>query len=87
VLLIMLRPRILASDAEATRYTREVAREARRVSDNIAPRNDGTYPRVPDQRLPFDGANLNQPFEVGASDAMVIERLMPALPKRLQFDR
>ena len=85
VLLIMLRPRILNTPAEATRHTRAIAREARRVSEQIAPKDDGVYPRVPDGRLPFDGANLNQPFEAGRADALVIERLMPPLPKRLQF--
>ena len=87
VLLIMLRPRILDSAEEATRYTRKIAREARLVTERIAPRDDGRYPTIPEGRLPFDGADLNQPFEAGASDNMVIERLMPALPKRLEFSR
>lgn len=87
VLLIMMRPRIINSDHEAARYTRQIAREARAVTERIAPRDDGTFPRIPDGRLPFDGADLNQPFEASTSDALVIERLMPALPKRLEFAR
>lgn len=57
------------------------------MTERIAPRDDGRYPTIPEGRLPFDGADLNQPFEAGASDNMVIERLMPALPKRLEFSR
>ncbi|MGH1424200.1 MAG: type II secretion system secretin GspD [Pseudooceanicola sp.] len=85
VLLIMLRPRILRTDAEVAGVTRAVAREARKVSQRIAPRDDGVFPKIPESRLPFDGANLDQPFEAGGMDPLVIERLMPALPKRLEF--
>ncbi|MBY5974335.1 type II secretion system secretin GspD [Ferrimonas balearica] len=85
VLLIMLRPRIINNDAEANRYTLQISREARRMSEKIAPQDDGTFPRLPESRLPFDGADLNQPFEASASDNAVIEQLMPPLPKRLEF--
>ena len=63
ILLVMLRPRILSSDEEARELTRRLAREAKRAAEYIAPADDGTYPRVPDSSFPFDGADLNQPFD------------------------
>lgn len=85
ILLAMLRPRILNSDAEARRLTRKLAREAKRASEAIQPIDDGRYPRVPDASFPFDGANLNQPFDAGFIDDIATSRRFPALPSRLQF--
>lgn len=85
VLLILLRPRILQNAAEAEHFTREITSQARAISEEIAPADDGSFPRVGEMRLPFDGADLDQPFEAGAVDPMVIEHLMPALPSRLRF--
>ncbi|SFO01596.1 general secretion pathway protein D [Roseovarius lutimaris] len=85
VLLVMMRPRILSTDAEARELTRRLAREAKRASAAIAPPDDGTYPQVPDSSFPFDGANLNQPFDAGYIDKGAQSRRFPPLPSRLQF--
>lgn len=85
ILLIMMRPRILSSDSEARELTRRLAREAKRASAAIAPPDDGTYPQVPDSSFPFDGANLNQPFDAGFIDKGAQNRRFPPLPSRLQF--
>ncbi len=85
VLLVMLRPRIISNDAEAERISREVAREARKVSRAIEPLNSQQYPRTPDQSLPFDGADLNQPFDAGFVDDIARRKKYPPLPSRLQF--
>lgn len=85
ILLVMLRPRILDTDADAERATREVAREARRASEAIRPPDDGRFPRVPGSGFPFDGANLNQPFDASFIDPMAQERQFPPLPSRLEF--
>ena len=85
ILLVMMRPRILSSDAEARELTRRLAREAKRASAAIAPPDDGTYPQVPDSTFPFDGANLNQPFDAGFIDKGAQNRRFPPLPSRLQF--
>jgi general secretion pathway protein D len=85
VLLVMLRPRIIRSEKDATVLTKEVARDTRRASRLIEPADDGRYPRVPDSSFPFDGADLNQPFDAGFVDGMARERLYPPLPTRLRF--
>ena len=85
ILLAMLRPTILDSDAEARALTRRLAREAKRASQAIEPLDDGQYPRVPDQSFPFDGANLNQPFDAGFIDPIARSRRFPPLPSRLKF--
>ncbi|MCP5074284.1 MAG: type II secretion system secretin GspD [Rhodobacteraceae bacterium] len=86
VLLVMLRPRVIRSDAAAKRITREVARETKRAAASIQPADDGRYPRTPQGNFPFDGANLNQPFDAGFVDGAVLERNYPPLPSRLQFN-
>ena len=85
ILLVMLRPTILDTDAKARALTRRLAREARRASKAIEPLDDGQYPRVPDQSFPFDGANLNQPFDAGFIDDTARNRRFPPLPSRLRF--
>lgn len=85
ILLVMLRPRILGDDTDAERATRELAREARRVSAAIAPRDDGRFPRLGRSRFPFDGANLDQPFDAGMIDDMARERQFPPLPAPIEF--
>ncbi len=86
VLLLMLRPRIIRNDGDANRLTREVARDARRASRAIEPRNDGQFPNYPDTGFPFDGANLNQPFDAGFIDSYARSRIFPPLPSRLEFN-
>lgn len=85
VLLIMLRPQVVRTDAEARRLTRELAREAEAASLAIAPANDGQFPATNRVGLPFDGANLNQPFDAGFVDDVAQQRDYPPLPTRLQF--
>jgi general secretion pathway protein D len=85
ILLVMLRPRILSSDDEARELTKRLAREAKRAADYIAPADDGTYPRVPDSSFPFDGANLNQPFDADFIDSAAQTRRFPPLPSALTF--
>ncbi|MBV1863459.1 MAG: type II secretion system secretin GspD [Rhodobacteraceae bacterium] len=85
VLLVMLRPRVIRSDVDARRITREVARETRRASLKIQPVNDGQYPATPSGSFPFDGADLNQPFDAGFVDGVAQSRNFPPLPSRLKF--
>lgn len=84
VLLVMLRPRVVNSERDATRITREIARESADLSRQISPRaNNGTFPEVRRTGLPFDGVDLNQPFDETYVDQAVRERLFPPLPPRL----
>lgn len=85
VLLILLRPQVVATEAEAKRISREIAREARAASLAIAPLDDGQYPRTSQGALPFDGADLNQPFDAGFVDDLAQRRNFPPLPSRLRF--
>jgi general secretion pathway protein D len=87
VLLVMLRPRVVRDDREATRLTRELARESERLAREAAPRNDALFPQVRRTGLPFDGVDLNQPFDTTYVDRAVRERLFPALPPRLPIDQ
>ena len=86
VLLILLRPQVVSSDAEAQRLTRKLAREAKAASLAIAPLNDQQYPQTNVVGLPFDGADLNQPFDAGFVDDVAQQRNLPPLPSRLRFD-
>ncbi len=87
VLLIMMRPRVVRTDREAEALSRELAREGESLSRQIAPRNDaGLYPQVRRTGLPFDGVDLNQPFDETYVDRAVRDRLFPPLPPRLQVD-
>ncbi|MCA0203884.1 MAG: type II secretion system protein GspD [Proteobacteria bacterium] len=84
VLLVMLRPRVVGSEHDATRLTREIARQSETLSRQIAPRNnDSLYPQVRRTGFPFDGVDLNQPFDETYVDQAVRERLFPPLPPRL----
>lgn len=85
VLLVMLRPRVVSNEHEATRITREIARQSETLSRQIAPRSSDTlYPQVRRTGFPFDGVDLNQPFDQTYVDQAVRERLFPPLPPRLQ---
>lgn len=86
VLLIMLRPRVVSNDREAARITREIARQTESLSRQISPRNDTLYPQVRRTGFPFDGVDLNQPFDETYVDRAVRDRLFPALPPRLMVD-
>lgn len=86
VLLVMLRPRVIRNDHEATRYTTEHARQTEQLARVVNPRDDGLYPRVTRTGLPFDGVDLNQPFDSTYVDKAVRDRMFPALPPRLVFD-
>ncbi|MEM8848445.1 MAG: type II secretion system secretin GspD [Pseudomonadota bacterium] len=86
VLLIMLRPRVVNSEREARHLTRALAREAKAASLAITPESDQTYPRTRQVGLPFDGADLNQPFDAGFVDEVAQRRNFPPLPSRLRFD-
>ncbi len=85
VLIMLLRPRIVNSNADARRLTLEVARHAKRASVAIEAIPDGQYPAVPRGNFPFDGADLNQPFDAGFVDGMARSRNYPPLPSRLRF--
>lgn len=85
VLLVMLRPRIITNDQQAAALSREAANDARRASNLIQPVDDGRYPSVPDGRLPFDGADLDQLFDALFVDPAARERLFPPLPSPLRF--
>ena len=86
VLLMLIRPRIVRNDAEATRLSREVARDAKRATRVIQPRADDRFPNLPIQTFPYDGANLNQPFDAGFIDSYARSKTFPPLPSRLQFN-
>lgn len=79
VLLVMLRPRVVSSDKEARALTRELAREARKASLEIQPLD------APVAAFPFDGADLNQPFDAGFIDDGATRLNLPPLPSRLRF--
>jgi general secretion pathway protein D len=79
VLLVMLRPRVVSSDKEARALTRELAREARKASLEIQPLD------APTAAFPFDGADLNQPFDAGFIDDGATRLNLPPLPSRLRF--
>ena len=86
VLLMLIRPRIVRNDAEATRLSREVARDAKRATRVIQPTADDRFPNLPIQSFPFDGANLDQPFDAGFIDSYARSKTFPPLPSRLQFN-
>ena len=85
VLLVMLRPQVVATEKEARHITKTIAREAKVASLAIAPVDDGKYPRTPQAGLPFDGADLDQPFDAGFVDDAAQRRNFPPLPSRLRF--
>ena len=85
VLLLLLRPRILSNDSDANRLTREIARDAKRATLAIQPDPDGQYPSLPISSFPFDGANLDQPFDAGFIDSYARSKTFPPLPSRLEF--
>ncbi|MEO9496865.1 MAG: secretin N-terminal domain-containing protein [Vibrio splendidus] len=86
VLLVMLRPRVVKTDAEAKRLTTLAAREAKAASLALRTADEEQYPRTPRGTLPFDGVDLNQPFDAGFVDAFAQTRNYPPLPSRLRFD-
>ncbi|MDB2407457.1 type II secretion system secretin GspD [Jannaschia sp.] len=77
VLLIMLRPRVVESEREGAHLTRLIAREAKAASLAIAPDTDNIRPRTAQVGLPFDGADLNQPFDAGFVDDAAQSRNYP----------
>lgn len=87
VLLVMLRPRVISNDAEARRVSQAVADQSREASLAIQPMDSGQYPQTPGGAFPFDGADLNQPFDAGFVDNVAQSRNLPPLPTRLQFNR
>ncbi|RFP86724.1 type II secretion system protein GspD [Rhodobacteraceae bacterium 63075] len=85
VLLVLLRPKVVNSEEEAKRLSQALAREAKAASLAIQPADEGNYPRSPQGGLPFDGADLNQPFDAGFVDDVAQSRNFPPLPTRLRF--
>jgi len=86
VLLLLIRPRIVRNDHDAERLTEEIAMDTKRASDAIRPVNNGQYPDLPPSGFPYDGANLDQPFDAGFIDPYARTRTYPPIPSRLQFD-
>ncbi len=85
VLLVLLRPQVVNSDAEAARITQTMTQKAQATSASIRPLDEGGYPRASMGSLPYDGADLNQPFDAGFIDDVAQSRNFPPLPTRLQF--
>ncbi|WP_417701884.1 secretin N-terminal domain-containing protein [Pseudophaeobacter sp.] len=85
VLLVLLRPQVVSNEAEAQRISRQISRKAQEVSASIAPVDNGRFPYNGQGALPFDGADLNQPFDAGFIDDVAQERNFPPLPSRLRF--
>ncbi|MBA84207.1 secretin N-terminal domain-containing protein [Thalassobius sp. S69A] len=86
VLLVLLRPQVVNSEAEARKLSRQIAREAKQAAAAIQPLDDKTFPRTSGGGLPFDGADLNQPFDAGFIDDVAQSRNFPPLPSRLRFE-
>ncbi|KAA8609014.1 type II secretion system secretin GspD [Salipiger aestuarii] len=85
VLLVLLRPQVVETEDEARRMTRHIAAKSREASRAISPLNAERGPRTPAQALPFDGVDLNQPFDAGFVDDVAQRRNYPPLPSRLRF--
>lgn len=85
VLLVLMRPQVVGNDAEAATLTRRIARQAKAASVALEPAADGRYPQTPQGSLPFDGVDLNQPFDAGFVDDVAQSRNFPPLPSRLRF--
>ena len=85
VLLVLLRPRIVSNETDAKRLTSEVARETRRASVALRPDDRGRFPRLAETAFPYDGVDLNQPFDLDPLDDLARQRAYPALPQRLRF--
>ena len=85
VLLVLLRPQVVANDAEAARISEQLTRKAGAASASIQPLDEGGYPRSQVGPLPFDGADLHQPFDAGFVDHVAQSRNFPPLPSRLKF--
>ncbi len=85
VLLVLLRPQVVSTEAEAQRISRQLSRKAQDVSAAIAPVDNGRFPYNGQSGLPFDGADLNQPFDAGFIDDVAQQRNFPPLPSRLRF--
>ncbi|WP_419408696.1 type II secretion system secretin GspD [Primorskyibacter sp. 2E107] len=86
VLLVMMRPQVVSNDHEAHRIAQQMARKAKETAASIAPLDDGNYPASQINTLPFDGVDLNQPFDAGFIDDVAQSRNFPPLPGRLRFD-
>lgn len=85
ILLIMLRPQVVGSDAEARRLTQKAARDARRATLALQAVDREQFPKTPSGLFPFDGSDLNQPFDSGFIDDVAQTRNFPSLPPRLEF--
>lgn len=85
ILLVLLRPRVVSSDAEARRLARDATRDARKASLALRPTDSGQFPQTPGGALPFDGSDLDQLFDSGFTDNVAQTRNFPVLPPRLEF--
>jgi general secretion pathway protein D len=85
ILLIMLRPSVVDSDAEAERLAKEHAASVRQASITLQPTDSGQFPQTPVGAFPFDGNNLNQSFEAGFVDNTAKRKKLPPLPERIQW--
>lgn len=85
ILLVMLRPRVVSSDAEARRLADKAARDARRATLAMATRDSEQFPQTPTGVFPYDGSDLNQPFDAGFVDDVAQSRNFPTLPPRIEF--
>lgn len=85
ILLIMLRPRVVGDDTEAERLANKAARDARRATLALQTADREQFPKTPSGLFPYDGSDLNQPFDSGFVDDVAQTRNFPILPPRLQF--
>lgn len=85
VLLVMLRPRVVSTEAQGQLLTKQSAQNAREASLALQPTDSHLYPNTPNAAFPFDGADLTQPFEAGFLDDVAQSRNLPPLPTRLSF--
>ena len=90
ILLLLLRPTIIRSDAAHAEVTEDRYSRARAGESASLPGYDDRYPRSQPRRLPVVAPALGPPFRtVAASGAggHGMPALMPPLPPRLRFER
>lgn len=85
ILLVLLRPRVVRSDDEAKRLADQAARDAQRATLAMRTPDGEQFPRTPSGVFPYDGSDLNLPFDAGFVDDVAQSRTFPTLPPRLRF--
>ncbi len=85
ILLLLLRPAVIRTDAEARQATDKTVNRARSESAELASRLDDRYPRMSQTTLPTMLPKLGAPFRASGIGGSTKAWLLPPLPPRLQF--